>query len=111
MRKLKLEGILDGDNHINELYQCIEAIYRGSESNSSIVKLDFDMDLFYNENLPSTWHDAQFKGSWKDFTLDGHINNAQFIEGLKDFTLDGHINNNQSKHNFIMFGSHIIGQS
>eukprot|EP00956_Cyclotella_meneghiniana_P024895 scaffold50774_cov22-Cyclotella_meneghiniana.AAC.1 len=74
LRKVQVE--IDQIDALNpEVYQCIETLYRGLESNSSIENLDLDMDLF-----PSS-------GVFPTFNLNG----AQFKENLKHLTLSGFI--------------------
>ena len=80
LEKLQLRDGLRRPYHIdNESYECIEAIYRGLELNSSLENIEIDLDLMNDETLPSfNLRDAQFKGSLKIFKLcDGRMNNNQ----------------------------------
>ena len=82
LRTLQLSGDINEDNNSNnELYQCMEVIYRGLERNRSLETLVvFDMGLLSDDGRPLptlNLHDAQFKTSLKNFIVKEIINEEQ----------------------------------
>ena len=77
LRTLNLRGIIySHNNRNNQSDQCMEAIYRRIETNSSIEQLKIDMNLFPDDDdddgtVPTlNLHDAQFKTSLKQLNFD-----------------------------------------
>ena len=92
------DDVANRDNHISgEVFQCIEALYRGIQFNTSIESLTIDMDLFpCDGSLPTlSLQDEQFKESLKNLNL----------------TCCQPISNNQSVmiHDQDVFGKYIFG--
>eukprot|EP00956_Cyclotella_meneghiniana_P040620 scaffold200815_cov53-Cyclotella_meneghiniana.AAC.3 len=89
---------LNEDNNLSiESKKCMEAVYRGMETNSSLERLNLDVDLFPDDDsLPiMNLHDAQFKISLQHFNLCGSMSDSQ------SFTLSSFIEN-ISLESFIM---------
>eukprot|EP00956_Cyclotella_meneghiniana_P028845 scaffold68242_cov41-Cyclotella_meneghiniana.AAC.1 len=84
-----LAALMDRTNDLNaEVHQSIEALFRGIQSNTSINKLQIDVDLFpCDGSLPTlNLQDAQFKEEWTSFKLTGILtindNQSVMIESL-----------------------------
>ena len=76
LHEINLQGTMHRiNNRSTESDQCMEAIYRGIEMNSSIETFDINMDLFQDEEtLPTlNLNNVQFKTSLKSFTLSKSI--------------------------------------
>eukprot|EP00956_Cyclotella_meneghiniana_P009478 scaffold13120_cov22-Cyclotella_meneghiniana.AAC.2 len=68
-------GINQIDDLNQEVYQCIDSLYRGLESNTSIKCLKLDMDFFPSSGVFPTLNlnDAQFKEKLKHLTLTSEV--------------------------------------
>jgi len=73
VRDLRLSRRGDYNNVSEKVFQCIEALYRGIQTNTTINKLEIYLDLFpCDGSLPTlNLQEAQFKESLKHLELKG----------------------------------------
>lgn len=91
-RDTDISDIMMSNNNIgSEVFQCIDALYRGLQLNTSINHLVIDMDLFpCDGSLPTLNLHEQFKENLKHLGLESRItisnNQSDMIESLLEST-------------------------